>query len=156
MLYQILQTNIIRIVRQTENWITINNNWDLGSERVKSRNIFKISCSYATCFQGDSLNASKFIGDWMFLLQPFLGFHWANLGKHSKELLWRILEPEWHHFHIHNLLHPNISIHSLGTLLYTFPLSLTRRIHLTINAFNVGNHISFILAILMDDSAVFL
>ena len=117
MLYQILQTNIIRIVRQTENWITIIE--ILGEhERVKSRNIFKISCSYATCFQGDSLNASKFIGDWMFLLQPFLGFHWANLGKHSKELLWRILEPERHHFHIHFTLYTLTSV-SIVLILYS-------------------------------------
>ena len=28
MLYQILQTNIVRIVRQTENWITIIRSWE--------------------------------------------------------------------------------------------------------------------------------
>ena len=35
-------------------------------------------------------------------------------------------------------------------------MSLTRRIRLTINAFNVGNHNSFILMVLMNDSAVLL
>ena len=37
------------------------------------------------------------------------------------------------------LLHPNISIHTLHTFFYTFPLVLTRRICLTIKAFYVGD-----------------
>ena len=38
-----------------------------------------------------------------------------------------------------NLLHPNVSIYILQTLLYTFPSELTRRICLMINAW-VGDH----------------
>ena len=37
-------------------------------------------------------------------------------------------------------LNPKISIHILYTLLYTFPLVLTRRICLTIKVSKVGNH----------------
>ena len=37
-------------------------------------------------------------------------------------------------------LHPNISIYILNTLLFTFPLVLTRRIHLTIKASVVDDH----------------
>ena len=55
-----------------------------------------------------------------------------------------------------NPVHPNISIHILNTPLFTFPMSLTRRICLTIKAFNVGDHNSFILMILMKDSAALL
>ena len=40
-----------------------------------------------------------------------------------------------------NPLHPNISIHSLYTLLYTFPLVLTMRICLAIKASLVGDHL---------------
>ena len=39
-----------------------------------------------------------------------------------------------------NPLHPNFSIYILHTLLYTFPLALTRRIHLKIKASKVGDH----------------
>ena len=42
--------------------------------------------------------------------------------------------------HVLNPLHPNISIPSLHTLLYTFPLALTRRICLAIKASLVGDH----------------
>ena len=34
-----------------------------------------------------------------------------------------------------NPLHPNISMHILHTVLYTFPMVLTRRISLTIQSF---------------------
>ena len=34
-----------------------------------------------------------------------------------------------------NLLHPNISMHILHTVLYTFPKVLTRRICLTVKSF---------------------
>ena len=34
-----------------------------------------------------------------------------------------------------NSLHPNIRIYFLHTVLYTFPMALTRRICLTINSF---------------------
>ena len=54
-------------------------------------------------------------------------------------------------------VHPNISIHFLHTLLHSFPLVLTRRIHLTIL---LKLHrlaiMSFILVILMNVSAVLL
>ena len=49
-----------------------------------------------------------------------------------------------------NPLHPNISIHILYTLLYTFPLVLTRRICLTLTI------MSFTHTILKNDSAVIL
>ena len=49
-----------------------------------------------------------------------------------------------------NPLHPNISIHILYTLLYTFPLALTRRICLTLTV------MSFTHTILKNDSAVIL
>ena len=39
-----------------------------------------------------------------------------------------------------NPLHPNISIYTLHTLLYTFPLVLTRRMYLTIKVSLVGDH----------------
>lgn len=39
-----------------------------------------------------------------------------------------------------NPLHLNISIHILHTFLYTFPLELTRRIHLIIKASPATNH----------------
>ena len=42
-----------------------------------------------------------------------------------------------------NPLHPNISIHSLYTFLYTFPLVLTRRICLAIKASLVGDHLLY-------------
>lgn len=41
---------------------------------------------------------------------------------------------------LYNSFHPNISIEILYTLLYTFPLVLTRRIGLTIKASLVGDH----------------
>ena len=37
-------------------------------------------------------------------------------------------------FHRLHFLHPNISIHILHTVLYTFPMALTRRICLTIKS----------------------
>ena len=41
-----------------------------------------------------------------------------------------------------NPLHPNISMHILHTVLYTFPKMLTRRICLTIKSFLiVGDHL---------------
>ena len=49
-----------------------------------------------------------------------------------------------------NPLHPNISIHILYTLLYTFPLVLTRRICLTLTV------MSFTHTILKNDSVVIL
>ena len=49
-----------------------------------------------------------------------------------------------------NPLHPNISIRILYTLLYTFPLVLTRRICLTLTV------MSFTHTILKNDSAVIL
>ena len=49
-----------------------------------------------------------------------------------------------------NPLHPNISIHILYTLLYTFLLVLTRRICLTLTV------MSFTHAILKNDSSVIL
>ena len=41
-----------------------------------------------------------------------------------------------------NPLHPNISIHFLHTVLYTFPMILTKRICLTIKSFFscIGDH----------------
>ena len=53
-------------------------------------------------------------------------------------------------------IHPNISIYILETLLHTFPMALTRRIRLTVKAFNIGDHDSFIFMIFMNDWAVLL
>ena len=54
-----------------------------------------------------------------------------------------------------NPLHHNLSIHFLHTLFYTFLLVLTRRIGLTIKVSLLASF-SFILMILMNDSAVLL
>ena len=44
------------------------------------------------------------------------------------------------HTFFFNPLHPDISIHILYTLLYTFPLVLTRRICFTIKLSQVGHY----------------
>ena len=44
-----------------------------------------------------------------------------------------------------NPLHPNISLHILHTVLYTFPMVLKRRICLTVTSFNLELIPSFIL-----------
>ena len=42
-----------------------------------------------------------------------------------------------------NHLHPNISIYILSAFFHKFPFVLSRRIHLTIKAFQVGNYPSY-------------
>ena len=155
MLYQILQTNIVRIVRQTENWITIIIEI-LGVKGLNQETFSKSPVAMPLVFKETPLMLQSSYETECSFCSPFWDFI-----EQPREAFKRITVKDtwtWVTSFPYPLypLHPNISIHSLDTLLYTFPLSLTRRIHLTINAFNVGNHISFILVILMDDSAVFL
>ena len=55
--------------------------------------------------------------------------HWKMYHKANNQF-----KAEWFFF---NPLHPNISLHILHTVLYTFPTELKRRICLTITSFNL-------------------
>ena len=58
------------------------------------------------------------------------------------------------YYYLFNPLHPNISMHILHTVLYTFPKVLTRRICLTVKSFFYLVIISLILMTFMLDPGV--
>ena len=97
-----------------------------------------IVCFILTCLgkQGDE-NLQHL---WLYL-QPLIIKTWKLLVTKVNLLFFPVFPGRFILFPaVINPLHPNISIHILHTLLYTFPLILTRRICLTIKASLVGNH----------------
>ena len=91
-------------------------------------------------------NSSRFLKRRIFSLCPniFMGLpvHWIFISGYWENSLLRRrfrptcpqCNPHWKRREFVNPLHPNISIHILHTLSHTFPLVLTRRIPLKIQA----------------------
>ena len=137
--YQILQTNITRTIWQTVRRIT---KWDLGSKRVNSwhPNIsmhILHTVLYTFHDRLTSLQTLLEIKRIVFNNQELpklviISLMLRTSMSDSGVILWREIKC-WSLLQV-NPLHPDISIYFLYTLLFTFTLVLTRRIHFTITA----------------------